>query len=140
MTGVQTCALPISVFIGVNAIVHGDIVAEKVEIYGEVLGSITAKKIICGATAKVRGDILHSTIHIENGAHVDGNCRKFIPIVYEPDTLLENQENLIVAEMAREPEIHQEEVQSFGATLSEVQLQQAQAEFESHKENEKVEA
>lgn len=109
----------LSVIIGVNAIVHGNIVAEKVEVFGEVMGSITAKKIICGATAKVRGDILHSTIHIENGAHVDGSCRKFIPIVYEPDTLLENQENLIVAEAvnvtAREPELHQEELEKMGA-------------------------
>ena len=121
----------LSVTIGVNAIVHGNIVAEKVEVYGEVMGSITAKKIICGATAKVRGDILHSTIHIENGAHVDGSCRKFVPTVFEPNALLENQENLVmteeleqvvaapVQEKPREPEIHQDEVIYFDANTGE---------------------
>lgn len=89
----------LSVKIGEKAVVHGDITAEKVEVHGEVLGSITAKKIICGATAKVRGNILHSIIRIENGAHIDGSCRKFIPpTVYQPDAMLENQENLIIAE------------------------------------------
>jgi cytoskeletal protein CcmA (bactofilin family) len=118
----------LSLKLGEKSIVHGDIVAEKVEVHGEVLGNITAKKIICGATAKVRGNILHSTIHIENGAHVDGSCRKFIPpaIVYEPADLIENQESLVVAEQVsapvaepvpakpREPEIHQDEILYFG--------------------------
>lgn len=69
----------LSVAIGINAVVHGNITAEKIEINGEVLGDVTAKKIICGSQAKVRGNILHQTIHVENGAFIDGNCRKYVP-------------------------------------------------------------
>lgn len=56
----------------------GDVTAEKVEIYGEVKGEIKARNVVCGKTAKVMGDITHQSIHIENGAFVDGNCRKYI--------------------------------------------------------------
>lgn len=86
----------ISVRTGVDSVVHGNITAERVEIHGEVHGNITAKKIICGANARVKGNILHSTIHIETGASIDGNCRKYVAPIYSPDTLLEHQDNLVL--------------------------------------------
>lgn len=58
--------------------VVGNIAAERAEIYGEVKGEIKARNVICGKTAKIIGDITHQSIHIENGAFVDGNCRKYI--------------------------------------------------------------
>ena len=68
----------ISLIIRQEAVVNGDVTAEKLEIYGEVNGNIRAKNIICHSTAKVVGDILHQKIEIENGAYIDGNCKKFV--------------------------------------------------------------
>ena len=62
-----------------GSVVAGDIVVEKAEIHGEVKGNITAKIISCGSTAKIVGDIFHQRINIEDGAYIDGNCRKFVP-------------------------------------------------------------
>lgn len=98
----------LSVSVGLKAYVEGDITAERVEVLGQVVGNITAKKIICGSAAKVSGDILHSSIHIENGAHIDGSCRKFVPEeaeVFEqeigPVEVIESEESdAVVAEIA----------------------------------------
>ena len=68
----------LSVIVGEQGSVRGDITAEKVEISGEVRGSIKAKAVSCTKTAKVIGDILHQRINIEDGAYVDGNCRKHV--------------------------------------------------------------
>lgn len=68
----------ISVKLQPGSAVSGDIIAEKAEIHGEVKGNVTAKHITCGSTAKIVGDIIHQRINIEDGAYVDGNCRKFI--------------------------------------------------------------
>jgi cytoskeletal protein CcmA (bactofilin family) len=120
----------LSLSVGVNGVVHGDIVAEKVEILGEVVGDMVARKIICGATAKVKGDILHSAIHVENGAYIDGSCRKFVAEnieenIEEIEALgLEEEEGEFVDEAPmlkpREPEIHQEELLTFGSYEYEV--------------------
>lgn len=68
----------ISLVISKNAVVNGNVTAERVEIFGEVNGNIVAKNVICGESAKVVGDIIHQKIQIANGAYVDGSCRKFV--------------------------------------------------------------
>jgi cytoskeletal protein CcmA (bactofilin family) len=68
----------VSLILQEGASITGNIAAEKAEIHGEVKGEIKARSVICGKTAKITGDITHQSIHIENGAFVDGNCRKFI--------------------------------------------------------------
>lgn len=68
----------LSLVVKTGAIINGDIAAEKAEIYGEVNGNVTAKNVICGSSAKIVGDITHQKIQIENGAYIDGSCRKFI--------------------------------------------------------------
>lgn len=68
----------VSVTIKKDGVVNGNITADKVEIFGEVNGDVKARKIICGASAKVVGNILHQQVHIENGAYIDGNCRKVV--------------------------------------------------------------
>ncbi len=74
----------LSVKLQPGSVLSGDITAEKAEIHGEVKGNITAKSIICGSTAKIIGDITHHRIHIEDGAYIDGNCKKFIHEDTEP--------------------------------------------------------
>ena len=70
-----------------GSVVTGDVTVEKAEIHGEVSGNVVAKSIICGANAKIVGDITHQRIHIEDGAYIDGNCKKFIQEDSEPKRL-----------------------------------------------------
>ena len=77
----------LSVKLQPGSVVSGDITVEKAEIHGEVKGNITAKTISCGPTAKIVGDIMHHRINIEDGAYIDGNCKKFIQEDNEPKRL-----------------------------------------------------
>ena len=90
----------LSVKLEKGAVVNGDITAEKIEIHGTVAGNVTAKTIICGSEAKIDGDITHQRIHIEDGAHINGNCRKFIvenetanETIIEPAVQADNENN-----------------------------------------------
>ena len=98
----------VSLTIHEGGLVHGDIVAEKVEVFGEVVGNVTAKKIVCGAAAKVSGDILHSEIHIENGAYIDGSCRKVL-IEEVAEDPAENVVELEIAEHNPEDLVYKKE-------------------------------
>jgi len=49
-----------------------------VEISGQVNGDIKARTINCAATAKISGNIVHQSLHIEEGAVVEGICKKFM--------------------------------------------------------------
>jgi len=77
----------LSVKLQPGSVLSGNITAEKAEIHGEVKGDIIAKSISCGSTAKIVGDIMHHRIHIEDGAYIDGNCKKFIQEDTEPKRL-----------------------------------------------------
>jgi cytoskeletal protein CcmA (bactofilin family) len=66
----------LSVVIGEGALIKGDVLAEKIEIYGEVVGEVKGRYVKCGSTAKIIGNITHIFIEIENGAYLDGSCRK----------------------------------------------------------------
>ena len=68
----------LSVVIGAGALIKGDVVAEKVEIYGEVVGEVKGRYVKCGPTAKIIGNITHIFLQIENGAYLDGSCRKHL--------------------------------------------------------------
>ncbi|MGV6800747.1 MAG: bactofilin family protein [bacterium] len=61
--------------IGDGATVKGEIIADKVKVSGQVEGAIRAEKVELAASAVVKGDILHTSLAIESGARLDGNCR-----------------------------------------------------------------
>jgi cytoskeletal protein CcmA (bactofilin family) len=62
--------------VGPNAIVNGDIVAGSVRIHGHVTGEVKANSVSLSKTAHILGDILHSDISIEQGAFLEGHCRR----------------------------------------------------------------
>jgi cytoskeletal protein CcmA (bactofilin family) len=64
-----------TLIVGEKASVKGEIVCEFVTVRGRVEGGIRAKQVALAATAHIVGDILHSSLSVENGAHFDGNCR-----------------------------------------------------------------
>lgn len=58
--------------LGESGTVAGEIRAEQVTIRGTVNGTIFGRTILFEKTARVTGDIVHESISIEVGAHVDG--------------------------------------------------------------------
>lgn len=65
-----------SVVVGEGATVHGAVQAEKVRICGLVKGEVRGDAVILEKTAKVTGDILHKSIAIEQGAFLEGMCKR----------------------------------------------------------------
>lgn len=65
-----------SVTIGEGARVKGAISADAVHIAGAIKGQVEAPTVTIAKTAKVNGDIIHQTLSIEAGAHMEGNCRR----------------------------------------------------------------
>ena len=61
--------------VGEKASVKGEIICESVIVRGRVEGGIRAKQVALAATSHIVGDILHSSLSVESGAHFEGNCR-----------------------------------------------------------------
>ncbi len=64
-----------SLIIGEKASVKGEIICETVTVRGRVEGGIRAKSVSLASTSHILGDILHSSLSVETGAHFEGNCR-----------------------------------------------------------------
>ncbi len=62
--------------VGETGIVNGDVDAEGVRVHGKVVGTIRAKTVELAGTAHVTGDILHERMSMENGAFLNGHCRR----------------------------------------------------------------
>jgi cytoskeletal protein CcmA (bactofilin family) len=65
-----------NIVIGEGATVHGSLQAESVRICGLVKGQIKADSVVLEKTAKVTGDVLHKTLAIEQGAFLEGMCKR----------------------------------------------------------------
>lgn len=65
-----------NIVIGEGATVHGALQAESVRICGVVKGSIKADQVVLEKTAKVTGDVLHKTLTVEEGAQIEGMCKR----------------------------------------------------------------
>ena len=74
--------------IGETGQVEGAVEAETVEIRGRVAGTIAARAVRLYATAKVDGDITHTQIAIDAGAHFSGRSVKFVPPIPEQLSLV----------------------------------------------------
>lgn len=64
-----------SLIVGDKATVRGEIVCDNVVVRGRVEGGIRARTVSLASTAHILGDILHSSLSVESGAHFEGNCR-----------------------------------------------------------------
>jgi cytoskeletal protein CcmA (bactofilin family) len=65
--------------IGDTGSVSGAIHADSVEIRGRVSGVICARRVKLWSTARVDGDISHTEIAIEAGAHFEGRSLALVP-------------------------------------------------------------
>lgn len=61
--------------VGDKAVVEGEINADEVTVKGEVKGCIRAATVVLAKSARVTGDILHTTLSIEPGAQLEGLCK-----------------------------------------------------------------
>ncbi len=59
-----------------NGSVKGDILADEVHIFGEVIGLIKARDVHFFSTCHVEGVIMHESLTIEDGAFVDGQFKR----------------------------------------------------------------
>lgn len=58
-----------------HGVIKGDIVAEQVQINGEVRGLIKARHVRVSETGKVTGVVMYETLSIKDGAFIDGQCK-----------------------------------------------------------------
>ena len=65
-----------SLLVGETATVRGEIVADTVRVHGTVDGQIKARSVTLARSARVSGDIVHETLAIEQGAFLEGHCRR----------------------------------------------------------------
>ena len=66
----------VTLTIGEEASVNGEVIAENVVVRGRIVGSIRARQVQLASTARVEGDIIHATLAVESGAYFDGHCRR----------------------------------------------------------------
>jgi cytoskeletal protein CcmA (bactofilin family) len=76
-----------------NAEVKGDILAESVQIFGKVSGLIRAKNVYLFASCHVEGIIMHETIAIEDGAFLDGKCKRTDKICLDDENIQVTEES-----------------------------------------------
>ena len=65
-----------NITVGEGATVHGGLQAESVRICGLVNGEIRADNVVLEKTARVSGDVLHKSLSIEQGAFLEGMCKR----------------------------------------------------------------
>jgi len=62
--------------VGESATVKGEVIAEEVVVHGRVVGRLRGLKVRLSASARCEGDIVHTTIAIESGAHFEGSVQR----------------------------------------------------------------
>lgn len=65
--------------VGETGAVRGSIKADTVDIRGRVIGTISARQVRLWASAQVDGDISHTELAIEAGAHFEGRSLMLVP-------------------------------------------------------------
>lgn len=83
--------------IGDGGHVQGNVTVETALVRGRVDGKIKAKKITLTRSARVIGDIIHETLTIEPGAHLEGHCRRADASVFKGDGKVDSKINLVVS-------------------------------------------
>ena len=66
----------LSLILGENSEIKGDVKAEDVLIGGRLIGSVRGRRVILQSTAHVEGDLLHKDLAMEQGAYFQGESRR----------------------------------------------------------------
>lgn len=73
-----------NIVIGEGATVQGGLQAETVRVCGIVNGQIKADSVVLEKTARVTGDVLHKSLAMEQGASLEGMCKRLESTVPAP--------------------------------------------------------
>ena len=74
----------VTLVIGEEGGVTGEIEAETVRVLGAVTGQITARAVELAKTARITGDITHETLAVEAGAFVEGRFNRLVQEAAKP--------------------------------------------------------
>jgi len=69
----------VTLVIGEEGSVQGEINAETVRVLGSVTGQITSRAVELARTARILGDITHDSLAVEAGAFVEGRFNRLQP-------------------------------------------------------------
>ena len=97
--------------LGLSANVVGEVFAKSVRVHGKITGQINAQSVSLAKTAYVKGDILHEKLSIEDGAYLEGHCRRTKPVSDEKDS--ENPISLLVKGPAEKLQNPNQKIQNF---------------------------
>ena len=67
-----------SLLVGETANIKGEIVADRIQVHDTINGQIKARSVTLARSARVIGDILHEDLAIENGAFLEGHCKRLV--------------------------------------------------------------
>ena len=81
-----------TLLISESATVKGKIVSDTVRVYGSVNGPIKAHAVTLAKSARVVGNILFGKVSIEEGAFLDGHCKRMSKVKDQ----VEGKINLVV--------------------------------------------
>lgn len=59
-----------------HANIKGEVTAENVLVYGKINGLIKAKHVHLYSSCHIEGIVMHESLTIEDGAFVDGKCKR----------------------------------------------------------------
>lgn len=65
----------VAITIGESGLIKGNVIADEVEVSGRVIGNIHGKKVLLHMQARVKGDINHSALTVDQGALFEGQSR-----------------------------------------------------------------
>jgi cytoskeletal protein CcmA (bactofilin family) len=68
-----------SLTVSQGATVQGSIQVETVQVMGAVQGQVRARSVRIARTGEMTGDVHYETLSIEEGAMIDGQCRRVQP-------------------------------------------------------------
>lgn len=74
-----------TVVIEENAVIRGDVTADRVEIHGQVTGDVAASEVTILATARLSGIVTYGRITVAAGGSVEGELRRQKPIAVLPE-------------------------------------------------------
>jgi cytoskeletal protein CcmA (bactofilin family) len=65
----------VALVLGENAQLKGGVVAEDVRVRGRLIGSVRALRVMLQSQAHVKGNLVHKSLAVEQGAHFEGESR-----------------------------------------------------------------
>jgi cytoskeletal protein CcmA (bactofilin family) len=75
-----------------NGRIKGDITAENLFVYGKVIGVLRAKNVVLHATCHIEGVVMHESLSMEDGAFLDGKCKRTNKPANEDSNQSENED------------------------------------------------